>query len=59
MVPSVIASITGTSVERIHNNDYEPHAVERARMASIMPTLHQPEAELARKVVGIDVALLS
>jgi len=52
--PSVIAYMAGTSVEIIHSNYYEPHAVERARAASIMPKLHQMEDEPTRKVVGIE-----
>jgi hypothetical protein len=56
--PSVIAYMAGTSVEMIHSNYYEPHAVERARAASIMPKLHQPEADPSRKVVGIDEAVV-
>lgn len=52
--PSVIAYMAGTSVEMIHRNYYEPHGVERARAAVIMPRLREPEAENGRKVVGID-----
>jgi len=35
--PSVIAYMAGTSVEMIHKNYYEPHAVEKCRATEIMP----------------------
>jgi len=54
--PSVIAYMAGTSVEMIHKNYYEPHAVARARAIEIMPKLRHPEADPDRKVVGIDEA---
>ena len=52
--PSVIAYMAGTSVEMIHRNYYEPHALERLRAATIMPRLREVETEVGRKVVGID-----
>jgi len=54
--PSVIAYMAGTSVEMIHKNYYEPHAVARARAVEIMPKLRRPEVDPDRKVVGIDEA---
>ena len=54
--PSVIAYMAGTSVEMIHKNYYEPHALERERAASAMPPLRAREADPGRKVVGIDEA---
>lgn len=52
--PSVIAYMAGTSVEMIHKNYYEPHAVARARAVEIMPKLRKPQVDPDRKVVGID-----
>jgi len=52
--PSVIAYMAGTSVEMIHKNYYEPHAVERARVAMVMPRLVPSEGVVSSKVVSID-----
>ena len=43
--PSAIAYLTGTSIKMIHANYYEPHAVERERAASLLPSLGSPKAE--------------
>jgi integrase len=52
--PSVIASLAGTSVEMILDNYYEPHAVERNRVAEVLPAIiEEPAVEPDRKVVGI------
>ena len=37
--PSAIAYLAGTSVKMIHTNYYEPHAAERHRAASLLPTI--------------------
>lgn len=37
--PSAIAYLAGTSVEMIHANYYEPHAVERMRASTLLPSL--------------------
>lgn len=41
--PSVIAYLAGTSVEMIHKNYYEPHAVERSRAVDLLPSIREPE----------------
>ncbi len=37
--PSAIAYMSGTSVEMIHANYYEPHAAERVKASSVLPSL--------------------
>ncbi|MFO7594769.1 MAG: hypothetical protein R6W92_00305 [Desulfocurvibacter africanus] len=50
--PSVIAYLAGTSVEMIHKNYYEPHAVERSRAVELLPSIREPEKQ--GKVIGIN-----
>ncbi len=50
--PSVIAHMAGTSIEMIHANYYEPHAVEQSRMMQGMPDLNKEEN--TGKVINID-----
>ena len=50
--PSVIAHMAGTSIEMIHQNYYEPHAVEQSRMTEGMPDINKEEN--TGKVINID-----